>query len=521
MESENTEKDVFSVLVVEDDEVDQIAFKKAVKKNELPYECTVVGSVSEAIEVLNSAGFDVAVIDYRLGDGTAFDVFNVLKDTPTIFTTGAGDEEIAIKAMKSGVYDYLVKDPSRNYLKVIPGVIKNAINHKRNEDKLKEYHSNLERLVKERTEQLEEEKELLAVTLSSMSDGVIAVDVNKRIILFNRVVEDLSGWKFFEVQGKNVDEVFQIANEKTGEAVEDIIDTAFKSSQVEIGTDHDCLLTKDGTCHPVALSAAAIRKNDGTIVGIVVVLRDVTREREIDQMKSDFISSVSHELRAPLTSISAYTENLISEPDMKKETRGEFLKIVEDESKRLAHLIDSILEISKIESGKREIHLADIEIASVVKRVLASLKPVAEKKNVELHSDIAQGLDSLVADEGRIESVVTNLLSNAIKFTPEKGTVSVSVRQLNEEIQIKVSDTGIGMPKESLNKIFDRFYRVHRLGSNIQGTGLGLAIVKEIVMMHGGRIEVESEENKGSTFTVYLPLVAQPLPENQPVRQKV
>jgi PAS domain S-box-containing protein len=519
MEREAEEKEIYKVLVVEDDEVDQLAFKKAAKDNSLPYQCTFVGSVAQAQRVLREDSFDVAVIDYRLGDGTAFDIYVMLKNTPTIFTTGAGDEEIAIKAMKSGVYDYLVKDPSRNYLKVLPGVIRNAIIHKINEDKIKEYHSNLERLVKERTEQLEAEKELLAVTLSSMSDGVVAVDVEKRIVLFNRVVEDLTGWSFSEVQDRKVDEVFKVIKEKTGEYVNDIVDKVIASGQVEVGTEQDCLITKTGSCHPVAVSAAAIRNNNGNIVGIVIVLRDVTREREIDQMKSDFISSVSHELRSPLTSIRAYTESILQEPDMNRQTCEEFLKIIDEESERLARLIDSILEISRIESGRKEINLTEFDIVSVVKRVLSAMRPLAEKKRVKLESSIADGLDLIVADEGRIESVITNLVNNAIKFTPDGGCVGFSVQQQHDQVRISVSDTGVGIPKESLGKIFDRFYRVHRAGSRVQGTGLGLTIVREIVAMHGGRIEVESEEGRGSSFTVVLPLIAQWQPEKQTVNQ--
>jgi PAS domain S-box-containing protein len=420
--------------------------------------------------------------------------------------------------MKSGVYDYLVKDPSRNYLKVLPGVIKNAIIHKRNEEKIREYHRNLEKLVKERTEQLEAEKELLAVTLSSMSDGVIAIDVDKRIVLFNRIVESLTGWSFSEVQGRKVDEVFKVVKEKTGEYV-DIVDRAFESEQVEIGSDQDCLMTKNGSCYPVAVSAAAIRKNDGSIVGIVIVLRDVTREREIDQMKSDFISSVSHELRSPLTSIRAYTESILQEPDMSRQTQMEFMKIIDDESERLARLIDSILEISRIESGRKEISLVEFEIVAVVKRVLTAMKPLAEKKSIKLSFVISEGVNSLVADEGRVESVVTNLVNNAIKFTPDGGSIDISVQQVGEDVRISVTDTGVGIPKEALGKIFDRFYRVRRTGSRVQGTGLGLAIVKEIVAMHGGRIEVESEEGRGSKFTIILPLVARWQPDNQTINQ--
>jgi signal transduction histidine kinase len=204
---------------------------------------------------------------------------------------------------------------------------------------------------------------------------------------------------------------------------------------------------------------------------------------------------------------------------MNKQIQLEFMKVIDEESARLARLIDSILEISRIESGRKEINLTEFDVASVVRRILSAMRPLAEKKGIKLDCDIVAGLDLLVGDECRIESVITNLVSNAIKFTPDGGSVCVAVQQVQDQVRISVSDTGIGIPKESLGKIFDRFYRVHRTGSRVQGTGLGLTIVKEIVAMHGGRIEVESEEGRGSKFTVVLPLIAQWQPEKQTINQ--
>ena len=516
MESNNIREERYSVLLVEDDEVDQMAFKMAVKKDNLPYDYAAAVSVAEAADLLKSRTFDIVIVDYKLSDGTAFDVFDIIGDTPRIFITGAGDQEVAIKAMKAGAYDYLVKDHSRNYLKILPGVIKNAINHKRNEDKLKEYHSSLEKLVKERTEQLAKEKELLSVTLSSMSDGIIAVDVDKKIILFNRVVENLLGSSWQKSIGKNVDEVLRIVKEGTGQSVENIVDAVLQTGQPRIGSDQDCLVTEDGRLHPVDVSAAPICEDAGNVVGIVVVLRDVTREREIERMKKDFISSVSHELRTPLTSIMAYTDTILSTPDLPEKSRREYLSIVEEESKRLANLIESILEISRIESGGIQIIRQDVNVIAVIMRVLSALKPLADKRLIRLELDLPAEPVILKADEGKIESVISNLVNNAIKFTPENGAINISVRLQHDQLFISVADTGLGIPKESLPRIFDRFYRVYRQGPKVPGTGLGLAIVKEYVEMHGGRIEVESEEGRGSNFTVILPLTAVPAEQAVP-----
>jgi len=499
----------YKVLLIEDDKIDRVAFKRLVRDENLPYDYMIAGCVSEAQAILRSNEFDVAIIDYLLGDGTAFDLLDSMADIPVIFATGAGNEELAVKAIKAGACDYLIKDFKRNYLKVLPEVIKNAISHKKAQDELKQYHNNLELLVKERTEQLAAEKELLSVTLSSMGDGVIAVDAEKRITLFNKVAENLLGWTSEEVQGKPVDEIFRVINEQTRENVKSPIDKVLVSGQIETGSDRDALITRDGGERPVTTTAAPIRKNGGTVIGVVVVLHDVSREREIDHMKTDFISSVSHELRTPLTSIKAYTATILRDPNMLEQTKRRFLGIIDEESNRLASLVEDLLEISRIESGTVRIARQDVYIADAIKSVLSALGPLADKKKIQLKTDIADGLTGLLGDPDKIQSVFTNLISNSIKFTPEYGQISVSVFQKEQEVVIRVSDTGMGIPKEALPKIFGRFYRVHRPGKQIQGTGLGLAIVKEIVAMHAGRIEVESEVNQGTTFTVFLPLDTQ------------
>ncbi len=502
------------ILMVEDDRLDQMAFKRLVKDQNLPYNYTIANTVAQAKQFLAAEKFDLVFVDYLLPDGTAFDILDSIVDVPAVFATGTGSEELAVKAMKSGTSDYLIKDPARNYLKVLPEVIKNAIRHKKAEDELKKYHENLIELVKERTEQLEEEKELLAVTLSSMGDAVVAVDHDSRIVLFNKAAEKLTGWRAAEVRGKLVDDFVRILTEQTRQPAESPIDKVIKSRQIESGTDHDALLTRFGKLCPISASASPILKNDGTMTGIVMVFRDVSAQREIDRMKSDFISSVSHELRTPLTSIKAYTETILYDRNMPENTQREFLHVIDEESDRLTNLINGILEISRIESGTIEITREPVDVAAVVTRAVAELQTLADKKKIRLQTSIDDNLPELFADENKIFSMVTNLVNNALKFTPDNGTVSLSARHNDNELVIKVADTGMGMPKEELPKIFGRFYRVNRPGKQIPGTGLGLAIVKEIVVRHDGRIEVESEIDKGTTFTVYLPL-APSLPRSQ------
>jgi PAS domain S-box-containing protein len=342
-----------------------------------------------------------------------------------------------------------------------------------------------------------------------MGDAVIAVDADNRIILLNKAAEQLTAWKFDDARGRQVDEIIRFINEQTNQPIESPIDNVLESRKIETGSDQDALISRLGRVCPVSATAAPIRRNDGTMAGIVMVFRDVSQQREIDRMKSDFISSVSHELRTPLTSIKAYAETMLYDKDMPDDTKREFLQIINEESDRLTNLINGILEISRIEAGTIEIVQARVNVASIVSRAVADLRQIAKKKHIELQTDIAENSPELLGDENKIHSMVTNLVNNAIKFTPENGRVDVMLKVCNEELVITVADTGMGIPKDELPKIFGRFYRVHRPGKEIQGTGLGLAIVKEIVLRHEGRIDVVSEPDKGSTFTVYLPIAPQ------------
>jgi two-component system phosphate regulon sensor histidine kinase PhoR len=259
-----------------------------------------------------------------------------------------------------------------------------------------------------------------------------------------------------------VDEILRIIDEKSKKTVKSLIDEALHSGNIESGTDRDVLVAKDGSMCPISTTASPIRKEDGTIIGVVVILRDVAREREIDHMKTNFVSSVSHELRTPLTAIKAYAETMLRNPNMPEQTMREFLTIIDEESDILKNLIESLLEISRIESGAVKFSREPVDISAVINQVLLGLQHLADKKNIQLKTDISGELGQLRGDEGKIQSMVMNLVNNAIKFTPENGEVSISARREGQELIIHVSDTGMGIPKEALPKIFDRFYRVHQ-----------------------------------------------------------
>jgi len=519
---------IYNVLIVEDDKIDQLAFKRLIKMENLPYDLVIGESVKQAHQLLKDRRFDIIVTDYLLPDGTAFDVLEKVDDTPSIFITGAGNEDLAVKAMKSGAYDYLIKNVGRNYLQILPEVIKKAIKHKKAEDKLEAYYSHLEELVKERTEELASEKELLSVTLSSMGDGVIATDAQRRIILFNRVAEELTAFSGDFAKGRPISEILSLINEQNKEPVENPADEVLKQYESNYQFENEsrknkrniCLVDKNNNERAVSTSAAPIKKDDGSLIGTVLVLRNVSREREIERMKENFISLVSHEFRTPLTSIKAYTEMILDAPDIPHGKRAGYLEIIEKESNRLAQLSESILEISHIESGSLKLSLERLDIAHLINQTISALQPLADKKGIPLEVKLQEPLDDIVADRDKIQSMLNNLINNAIKFTPDEGRVSISAERQNDEMVITVSNTGEGIAQGEIGRIFEKFYRGSRHGRHTPGTGLGLSIVKEIVTVHGGRINVESEQNKRTTFTVFLPVSApQAKPAEELVRQ--
>lgn len=233
------------------------------------------------------------------------------------------------------------------------------------------------------------------------------------------------------------------------------------------------------------------------------------RLKELDKLKSDFLSSVSHELRTPLSSIKSATEILLKK-ERDRKTQEEFLSIIHEESIRLTSLINDLLDLSKIESGKVEWHWERVEVPEVVQASLQAVETLREKKKIDLALYLEGSLPTIYSDRNHLMQVLINLLDNAIKFTDAKGKITVTAskeKTPKEEVQFGVKDTGIGIATEDLSRIFDKFYQVRQTAHDKpKGTGLGLAICKEIVERHGGRIWAESTLGKGSCFFFVLPI---------------
>ncbi|MHC4562580.1 MAG: sensor histidine kinase [Planctomycetota bacterium] len=350
----------------------------------------------------------------------------------------------------------------------------------------------------------EAEKRHTEAIIFSISDAVIVTNRFDELILANQAAEKLLGFKLDNSVRKNIERICA-----DGTLVRLIRETRSHARNVTRKVvEHTIDHKGEGRTFKVTLSCVV--GNGEEVSGVVAVLHDVTREREIAQMKTDFVSNVSHELKTPLSSIKAYIEMLTDGEAEDESTRQEFYEIISSETNRLHRLIENILNISRIESGVVKVVREPLSLTAVVTQVLDVAVPQAKAKSIQLSSNLAPVYYQVEADRDMVYQAALNLISNAIKYTPEGGSasVSVSVDDHRNVAIFEVKDTGMGIPAEDLPHIFDKFYRVEANKKIAKGTGLGLTLVKHIIeTVHEGALSVTSEQGKGSTFGFELPII--------------
>lgn len=341
------------------------------------------------------------------------------------------------------------------------------------------------------------EEAKFSAVLSSMQAGVMVTDEKGRIVLLNPSLR-----KLFMVdvpaEGKLPIEVIRNA------AVQDIATRALQgvralaSDEVQLNVPQERFIQVNG--------APIVR--EGRCTGAIIVFHDITELKRLERIRKDFVANVSHELRTPIASIKGYAETLLDGALQDPQHAKEFIRIIYENSDRLAKLIEDLLDLSKIESGKMKIAFLPVDIADAFQRAVAVIANQASSKAISIQSTIPAELPKVLADETRLSQVFVNLLDNAVKYTPEKGTVTVTVSVKDRFVQVDITDTGPGIPPNDLSRIFERFYRVDKAHSReLGGTGLGLSIVKHIVQIHGGSVWAESEPGAGSTFSFTIPAV--------------
>ncbi len=336
----------------------------------------------------------------------------------------------------------------------------------------------------------------------SISDAVLFVDPFGELVLANTAAEELFGFSLADARRRPIE---RLVDDPT---LIRLIQQARADGPEGLRRQVEHAATRDGKLKTFKITLSTVLDAQEEPRGVVAVFHDITREREIAQMKTDFVSAVSHELRTPLAGIRAYVEMLIDGEAPDEDTRREFYDIIESQTDRLQRLVTKILDISRIESGVIDIHPERVQSNDVVREVVGMMTPHARKKGLTLDTQLCESLPELIADRDLLHQAIMNLVSNGIKYTEEGGRVIVrtNCEQDASRCVIEVSDNGIGIGTEDLPRIFDKFFRTpDSVGAAKEGTGLGLNLVKHIVeTVHHGEISVISERGVGTTVTVRL-----------------
>lgn len=378
----------------------------------------------------------------------------------------------------------------------------------------------------------EQHQEYLRTTLGSIGDAVITTDGEGRVTMMNAVAEELAGWKLAEAAGRPLDVIFNIVNEQSRQPVENPTTRALREGIIVGLANHTVLIAKDGTERPIDDSAAPIRGKDGAIFGCVLVFRDITDKKKMEddlrqvaaelstanRKKDEFLATLAHELRNPLAPLRNALQ-LMQVADDDKEVVKQARVMMERQLSQMARLVDELMDISRISRGRIEIKKQRVELAAVVNDAVETSRPLIESMGHELIVTLPQQPIVLDADPTRLAQVFLNLLNNAAKYSERGGHIRLTVETQGNEISASVRDNGIGIPAEHLTRIFEMFTQVDRsLEKSQGGLGIGLNIAKRLVEKHGGRIEARSEgPGRGSEFIVHLPILAgESVP--QPVR---
>ncbi len=351
--------------------------------------------------------------------------------------------------------------------------------------------------LKETLFQVKDTKNIDQAILNSMTDGVIAVNKQGEVIFINHVIEEIFNVKQNDCYGQNILGVIRKYE------VEEIFKKTLESKQP--------LVREIKLINPepkfFRLQATPLLADDNTHGGVLILLHDITERKQLEDMRTEFVTNISHELRTPLTSIKGFLETLLTGALEEPETAQRFLNIMYKETERLANLVDELLRLSKIEE-RRVIHRwQKIQLNEIINTVSTMFMSQAKEKNIDLQVDTDPGLLPVFGDPDMLTQVVINLVDNAIKYTPPGGEVHIESVNEGSHVRVVVWDTGIGIPPESLPRVFERFYRVEQTRAReLGGIGVGLAIVKHIVKAHGGQVFAESEVGKGSVFSFTLPV---------------
>jgi two-component system phosphate regulon sensor histidine kinase PhoR len=343
-------------------------------------------------------------------------------------------------------------------------------------------------------EQTNKDKAELLTILSSMSEGVIATDKVQRILLVNDAAGKLLGFDPTQAVGKHLWQV--VRNDQIIKA----------AGEVVFGSQRRLISVGPVSARHLDVTLCTF-PTEGVTQGLVIVAHDITQSFQYQELRKEFVANVSHELRTPLTVIKGFIETLQDGAWRDERKAPEYLSTIHRHAEQLTNLVSDLLELSKLESAGLSPRRAPVDLGFVIHKAFELLTPTAERKHQSLTLDVPKDLPTIKGNADYIERAVSNLIDNATKYTPDGGTIHVAARANGQYVVVEVTDNGIGIPKDDIPRIFERFYRVDRSRSReMGGTGLGLSIVKHVAQVHGGAIEADSTPGQGSTFRLKLPI---------------
>ncbi|NWF94432.1 MAG: response regulator [Syntrophaceae bacterium] len=490
--------DQINILVIDDELVMREGCTRILSKDGWGVICAENGK--QGLDQIQSHldQIDVILLDLMMPGMSGMEVLDQIRtinpNLLIIVITGYATVESAVEAMKKGAYDFIPKPFTPDQLRI---VVRRAL-----ERRILQKEADFLRRERERSlRDIATEKSKIKTIINCMGDGVLVCDGDGCIVLSNPAASRMLKIPETSLLGNFVSQC-NLPPELSSAMAQSLktkeMGYSALSQELSIGEAGEIYLRAH---------TAPVRNDLGEIMGSVTVLQDISHLKELDKMKSEFIAMVAHELRAPIASVeqqlTVILNGIAGEVTEKQE---QLLSRAKERTKGLLTLINDLLDLSKIEAGVMVQYKEPLLLQEVILKVIDLMKAEAGAKRIDLQFSAPSQVPLIQADRNSMEGIFNNLISNAIKYTPEGGTVRVTLGEEAGFVKATVSDTGIGIKKEDLSRIFDKFYRVRTSETRqIIGTGLGLSIVKSIVEAHLGTISVESEVGKGTTFTVLLP----------------
>lgn len=360
--------------------------------------------------------------------------------------------------------------------------------------------SNINYLVRELQIQISaanEEKSKVLAAFASMSEGVLVLDIENRIEAFNRAFRNMIGSRYGEIRGKTLLEAFRSTDLQ--DFYERFIATENPISKV--------INIQEPVPRVFEITISTIKGLPHNDRKTMLVFHDVTRIKKLEKMRADFVANVTHELKTPLTAILGFIETLQAGAIDDRETAGKFLDVIDRQTSRLNRLIDDLLVISNIELGEMKFYFEGVSLGDSVNTALSMVEHKAREKELQIKKDMPENLPLVRADRDRLVQIFLNILDNAVKFNNPGGEVAVSASERDGGVEVRISDTGVGIPLSEISRLGERFYRVDKARSReLGGTGLGLSIVKHLMIAHEGRMDIESQLGHGTAVSLYFPL---------------